>query len=248
MKTWAIALSGGGAAIAVAAVVGYRNAAKVKKSVVDAVAGANQATKAKVDAAKTKAALKAAVDEAAPPAPDDIKAAAAAGDTAAITGSSWYTGQVQLHLTGYWPFTAKSGETGMEGGVHDRVGKPLHTVEDFLAGKSDHVSLSGDDSAFPYGQAITLPWTGGQTIKGRVTDTGGSFRGTKKKYRVIGEEPIDVCVYSSRTPVPSSSVTATIVKGDNWKDQTAKTVADVDVSRLKGQIVTVGALEMLGAV
>lgn len=130
---------------------------------------------------------------------------------------------VNLRLTGYWPFTARADERKLEGGVNDRKGRPLHTVEDFFAGRADHVSLSGDDSIFPYGQRIDIPW-GDRTIIGRVTDTGGHFRGAGKLIRVTGYEPIDVCVESSATKIPKILVNATLVPGDAL-DKAGRTVA-----------------------
>ncbi len=141
---------------------------------------------------------------------------------------------VDLMLTGYWPFSARADEVKMEGGTKDRKGNPLHTVEDFLAGKSDHVSLSGDDAAWPYGQKIIIPW-GDKTIIGRVTDTGSHFRGASKVYRFFAKEPIDVCVASSSTKIPSRQVAATIVPGDNF----AKGAA-VATSKFKDQTVVTG--------
>lgn len=144
-------------------------------------------------------------------------------------------GTFKVHATGYWPFSAKASEKKMEGAPVDRKGKPLHTVEDFLAGKADHVSVSGDDAIFPYGQLLVVDW-GGKSIKARVTDTGGHFRGAGKVYRVIGEEPLDFCVESSKTAVPKSNVTAQIIKGDHW-DKAGKAIA---TEGLKGQNVMVG--------
>ncbi len=148
---------------------------------------------------------------------------------------------VKLRLTGYWPFSATAGERKMEGGLKDRKGNPLHTVEDFLAGKSDHVSLSGDDAVWPYGQKLMIPWketpAGTVMITGRVTDTGGHFRGAGKVYRVVGYEPIDVCVASSETQVPKT-VTATLVPGDNYAKG-----APVNTGKLKDQTVAAGEVK-----
>lgn len=152
-------------------------------------------------------------------------------------------GSINLRLTGYWPFTAKAGEKQMEGGVNDRKGKPLRTVEDFFAGKSDFVSLSGDDAAWPYGQKVVFPWVDGRQVVGRVVDTGSHFRGVGKVYREDGFEPIDVCVASSATKVPKE-VTAQIIAGDHF-DKPGVLVA---TNLFKGQTVTVGGdLDMMGA-
>lgn len=162
--------------------------------------------------------------------------------TEAISDAVDGTGKnlVQLRLTGYWPFAATDAEKKMEGGLQDRKGQPLHTVEDYLAGKADFVSLSGDDAIWPYGQRVNIPWTDGKTILGRVVDTGSHFRGANKVYRLAGTEPIDVCVASSATVVPKV-VTAQIVAGDN--NEKGKSVA---VNKLKDQTVLTGTTVLGG--
>jgi len=158
----------------------------------------------------------------------------------AVNGPSVKPGQypeVNIRATGYWPFTARDDEKKMEGGTKDRKGNPLHTVEDFLAGKADFVSLSGDDAVWPYGQKLLIPWVGGKTIVGRVVDTGSHFRGAGKIYRVVGYEPIDVCVESSKSEVPKK-ITAQIVPGDSFDKK-----KDVVVSKLKDQSVSLAGDE-----
>ncbi len=142
-------------------------------------------------------------------------------------------GTFKVHATGYWPETARADEQEMEGANVDRKGAPLHTVEDYQTGKSDHVSVSGDPDIFPYGQKIVVDWFDGQIV-GRVTDTGSHFHGLKKVFRVVGEEPLDFCVHSKNTPVPKKDVVARIVPGDHWKD---KHVSEVATEKFKGQTV-----------
>lgn len=149
-------------------------------------------------------------------------------------------GTFKIHATGYWPFSARPDERKMEGAPVDRKGRPLHTVEDFLAGKSDHASVSGDDAIFPYGQKILVQWFD-TDLPCRVTDTGGHFRGLGKVYRVGGEEPCDFCVASSKTPIPKSPLVATIVVGDHW-DKAGKEVA---ADGFKGQTVSLGGSGLL---
>ena len=148
---------------------------------------------------------------------------------------------VNLRLTHYYPFTASDAEKKMEGAPVDRKGKPLHTVEDFFAGKSDHVSLAGDYEVWPYGQKLLVPW-GDRTLVGRVVDTGGHFHGANKVYRAVGFEPIDVCVYAKTNAPPQSKVTATIVVGDNLD----KPGAGIMVAKIKDQSVSVGGLDYFG--
>lgn len=161
-------------------------------------------------------------------------------------------GTIKVRLTGYWPFQEglSSEERMMEGGTNDTHGNRLYTLEDFQAGNAPYVSVSGDPAAFPYGQRLEISaWPG---VVFRVVDTGNHFRGvpvfsdfesyTKGKfYRVAGEEPLDICVASSRTVVPKSGVTATIVLGDDLRPERAgytKTPETVNYDRFFGQDVT----------
>ena len=156
----------------------------------------------------------------------------------------------KVHATGYWPSTARSDERKMEGKNEDRIGAPLHTLEEYLDGKSDHVSISGDLDIFPYGQKLVVEgWPGVPGLVGRVVDTGSHFfnvGGLVKKgkgskvYRVIGEEPLDFDVYSSKTFVPKKGITARPVVGDHWASRTKKTVKEIHTEKLVG-------LDLLGA-
>jgi len=169
----------------------------------------------------------------------------------AVTGASpsappGSANTITLHLTGYWPFQAgmTATERKMEGAPVDRKGKPLYTAEAFLAGKADHVSLSGDPDIFPYGQKINIPW-GNKMLVGRVTDTGGHFHGLGKVFRVAGAEPIDVCVESSKTVIPKKTVDAAVIVGDHL-DKSPKQLA-LDKAG-KPQTVAVGdGFDLLGA-
>jgi hypothetical protein len=149
---------------------------------------------------------------------------------------------IEVHLTCYWPFEAglTAAERKMEGDPVDRKKNPLHTVEDFLAGKSDHVSLAGDYTIFPYGQKILIPW-GDKTLVGRVTDTGGHFHGAGKLFRVLGAEPIDVCVFSKDLHPPKTTVDAQVVIGDTL-DKTGS-VAQLDKAG-KPQVVGLLGLDL----
>ena len=174
------------------------------------------------------------------------KALAPVGPNAPV-GTTRPTVSFDAMLTHYWPFKEglNAKERLMEGGVHDSNSQPLHTVEDFLAGKSDHVSISGDDEIFPYGQKVLIPW-GNQTLVGRVTDTGDHFRGFQKVYRAVGREPLDVCVLSSANAPPNKKVTVQLVPGDDWAARKKRTSAKfVDASKFKGQNVMLGAAEVI---
>ncbi len=87
--------------------------------------------------------------------------------------------------TAYYPDNSP-----LEGGFKDRKGKPLRTLQQFLAGKAEYVSVAMDTKAFPYGQRLRikeLEKKYGKKIVFRVVDTGGAFRGK-------GTSRIDVCV------------------------------------------------------
>jgi hypothetical protein len=141
---------------------------------------------------------------------------------------------VALRLTGYWPFTARADEQKMEGGVKDRKGQPLHTLEDFQNGKAPFVSCAGDYTIWPYGQRFALDEFPGVVF--RVVDTGGHFFGAGKLYRAVGTEPIDVCVNSSSTKLPKI-VQAKIIPGDNFAKG-----KDIAYGKFKDQTVTAGDL------
>jgi 3D (Asp-Asp-Asp) domain-containing protein len=86
--------------------------------------------------------------------------------------------------TGYFPDNSP-----MEGGFKDRMGKPLHTLQDFLNGKAPYVSVAMDSKAFPYGTKLRIPELEkkyGRPIEFRVVDTGGAFKGK-------GTSRIDIC-------------------------------------------------------
>ena len=86
--------------------------------------------------------------------------------------------------TGYYPDSS-----ALEGGFVDRQDKPLRTLQDFLAGRSNYVSVAMDSKAFPYGTKLRIPELEakyGRQIEFRVVDTGGAFVGK-------GTSRIDIC-------------------------------------------------------
>lgn len=115
---------------------------------------------------------------------------------------------IKVRLTEYYPFQEGLTERQqrMEGGKNDRRGKPLCTLEDYLEGKAPYVSLACDYRGGPpsnteefriYGYKVEMPKVaerfGRSTIEFRLVDTGKNFHGDRKKVRVAGHEPIDVC-------------------------------------------------------
>jgi hypothetical protein len=141
---------------------------------------------------------------------------------------------VKVRATGYWPYSARPDERKMEGGLNDRKGKPIITLEMHQRDPSryPYVSVSGDDAIWPYGQRIDVDAWPGSVF--RVVDTGSHFRGIKKIYRVAGYEPLDIAVDSSQTKVPKL-VSATIYPGDNFAKGKA-----VAAAGFKGQTVLSG--------
>lgn len=97
--------------------------------------------------------------------------------------------------TGYYPDSS-----AMEGGYVDRKGKPLCTLQDFLAGRAPYVSVAMDSTAFPYGTKLRIPELEakyGRAIEFRVVDTGGAFRGK-------GTSRIDICTENRRASVDAT--------------------------------------------
>mgnify|MGYP001612446826 FL=1 len=77
--------------------------------------------------------------------------------------------------TGYYP-----ANTAMEGGFYDRIGNPLKTLQDYLAGRVDYVSVAMDQHTFPYGTELCIPELEqryGRQIIFKVVDTGSAFTG-----------------------------------------------------------------------
>jgi hypothetical protein len=86
--------------------------------------------------------------------------------------------------TGYYPDNSE-----MEGGYNDMRGKPLQTLQDFLAGKDKFVAVAMDDGILPYGTRLEskeLNKKFGKNIDLRVVDFGGDFEGK-------GFSRIDIC-------------------------------------------------------
>lgn len=164
----------------------------------------------------------------------------------AITGAVGAPGmpKLKVHLTHYYPWDVHTdAERKMEGAPVDRKKNPLHTVEDFLAGKSNYVSLAGDYTLWPYGQKVIVPW-GDHSLTGRVVDTGGHFHGLGKVFRVIGAEPIDVCVFSRDNHPPRSTVEVQVVVGDHFDK--AGAVAQLDKAG-KPQVTGLVGLDLFGS-
>lgn len=127
-------------------------------------------------------------------------------------------GPLPVNLTGYCPY--KQGLTArerlIEGAPIDARRNPLHTYEQHKADPTAHpyVSCAGDLTVWRYGQRVSFPSIDPDATF-RVVDTGGHFHGpiwdvatqgepppvgkgteypSLKVIRVVGHEPIDVCV------------------------------------------------------
>ena len=96
--------------------------------------------------------------------------------------------------TGYYPDASP-----LEGGFVDRRDQPLRTLQDFLSGKANYVSVAMDSKAFPYGTKLRIPELEakyGKRIEFRVVDTGGAFVGK-------GTSRIDICTANKRASLDS---------------------------------------------
>ncbi len=96
--------------------------------------------------------------------------------------------------TGYYPDASP-----LEGGFVDRRDQPLRTLQDFLSGKANYVSVAMDSKAFPYGTKLRIPELEakyGKQIEFRVVDTGGAFVGK-------GTSRIDICTANKRASLDS---------------------------------------------
>ena len=112
-----------------------------------------------------------------------------AGGSSGTTGTGGDTGgktyRYAARGTAYFP-----SNDPIEGGFKDRVGKPLYTLQQYLAGNAPYVSVAMDSRAFPYGTKLRIPELEkkyGRQIEFRVVDTGGAFVGK-------GTSRIDICV------------------------------------------------------
>jgi hypothetical protein len=97
--------------------------------------------------------------------------------------------------TGYYP-----ANNSMEGGFLDRRGAKLRTLQQFLAGRADYVSVAMDSKAFAYGQRLRIAQLEakyGRSIVFRVVDTGGAFRGK-------GRTRIDICTANRSASLDST--------------------------------------------
>lgn len=102
--------------------------------------------------------------------------------------------------TGYYP-----ANNSLEGGFVDRKGARLRTLQQYLAGNADYVSVAMDSNAFAYGQRLRikeLEAKYGRSIVFRVVDTGGAFRGK-------GRSRMDICV-ANRTASVDPTINGTL--------------------------------------
>src|SRR6185369_14928495 len=85
---------------------------------------------------------------------------------------------------GYYPDSS-----ALEGGFVDRKGVRLRTLQAYLNGSAEYVSVAMDTRAFSYGQKLRikqLEQKYNRVIEFRVVDTGGAFQGR-------GRSRIDIC-------------------------------------------------------
>lgn len=107
--------------------------------------------------------------------------------------------------TGYYPDSS-----ALEGGFVDRRDQKLRTLQDFLNGKADYVSVAMDSKAFPYGTKLRIPELEakyGRQIEFRVVDTGGAFVGK-------GTSRIDICTQNKKASLDATiNGPLTLVRG-----------------------------------
>lgn len=112
--------------------------------------------------------------------------------------------EYRARATGYYPDSST-----MEGGFKDRLGKPLYTLQAYLAGNAPYVSVAMDSDAFRYGTKLRIPELErkyGRVIDFRVVDTGGAFEGK-------GTSRIDICTRNQSASVdPAVNRTLTLVR------------------------------------
>jgi len=133
-----------------------------------------------------------------------VSGCAAQADGSEETGASQdelrVTSSFTSRGTGYYPSSSS-----LEGGFNDRAGKRLRTLQQFLAGDAEYVSVAMDSSAFKYGTRLRIKELDakyGRAIVFRVVDTGGAFRGK-------GRSRIDVCV-ANRSASTDATVNGTL--------------------------------------
>ncbi len=152
--------------------------------------------------------------------PDAAASSTAASDTRAATADATHPPSSDLPAgrqmgvakgTGYYPANSR-----MEGGFVDKRGKKLRTLQDFLDGKSDYVSIALDkklyrSGAVRYGDRFRIPELEkkyGRPIEFRAVDTGGAF--TNK-----GFSRVDICTKNRRHSLDSTvNGRLTLVKVD----------------------------------
>lgn len=105
------------------------------------------------------------------------------------------TGGASARATAYYPDSS-----ALEGGYKDMRGKPLYTLQDYLAGRAPYVSVAMDNKAgIKYGQKVCIPELEqhyGKSIPFKVVDTGSAFRGK-------GTSRIDICVANEKESLAS---------------------------------------------
>lgn len=79
-----------------------------------------------------------------------------------------------IDATGYHPVSEDNPEYAMEGGMQDRMGKPIQTLDAYLRGEAPFVTVAMDPSV-PYGTVLRSPKFPGVPFV--VADTGSAFKG-----------------------------------------------------------------------
>jgi hypothetical protein len=114
---------------------------------------------------------------------------------------------MRIRVTMYYkPWTGMTEkQKKMEGGATDRRGIALRSLEEFMTGSAEYVSLACDSRGGPpgndrrfsvYGTKVRIPEVDqlvGKSVEFRLVDTGGHFLGRGKVVKSADAEPIDLC-------------------------------------------------------
>lgn len=122
-------------------------------------------------------------------------------------------------LTEYHP-DAPPEHVKTEGGPNDRLGNSIITVQQHMEDKSRYpfVSVASDTrlrgAIVPYGSRLYLGMY--PDLVFRIVDTGGRFKGEKKRYRKAKHEPFDIATaWGSKLGFSLKSTVYRIDRADN---------------------------------
>jgi len=117
-------------------------------------------------------------------------------DSVASSPDMLISGSFTSRGTGYYPYN-----NSLEGGCNDRLGHKLRTLQAYLAGRAEYVSVAMDKNlGTKYGTRLRIAELDekyGRSIIFRIVDTGGDF--TNK-----GRTRIDICTANQKASTDST--------------------------------------------